>query len=172
MELDAPTLSSLNTSQTRALVLRDHLRWLDPVHLDSFLEGILPVEPPAYNRINSTVYPALSMVTLKDTANRYDLGNIYMANDDVLPHDIYHGFLTNENGRIEIRTEEAMPADDADLATVPIHFFVGRNMSDLFRDKCNAIFARMSMVNGVRQAAYKSVNQPPLQLLEGEVSTD
>jgi hypothetical protein len=171
MEYEAPTLNSLNRSQKRALILRDQLRYIDPGHLDTFLEGVLPNEPPAYKRINGTVYPALRMVTLKECATRFDLGNLYLVKDVVLEDGIYHGFLTLENGRIEIRTEEALPLDDVNLDTVPIHFFVGKNMSKLFEDKCRAIFARLSLINEVRQAAYNSVNQPAQQFEEGEVST-
>ena len=169
--MDAPTLNNLNKPQKRALILRDQLRYLDQRHLDTFIEGIAHDEPPAYKRINGTVYPALVMTTLKDTATRFDLGNVHFENDVVLPNGIYRAFLTFENGRFEIRTEDALPADEANLDSVPIHVFIAKNMVHMFEGKFKAVFARMKQVNEVRQAAFNSVvNKPVEQFQEGEVS--
>lgn len=163
MDKYAPTLNSLNKAQKRALILRDQLRYLDTPHLDQFLEGLSPQEPPAYKRINGTVQPPLVMVTLKDSALRYDVGNVLVTKDIILEPGTYHGFLTFEDGRVDFHTEDAMPEDDNILDTLPIHLFVAKNMYELFSIKCRTIIARLNQVNEIRQAAYASVNKP-LQL--------
>jgi hypothetical protein len=169
MEVHAPTLAKLNKPQKRALILRDQLRYTEAPHLDTFLKGIGREEPPAYKLINGAVYPSLVMVTLKDSAIRFDLGNVHFQTDIILEPGIYHAYLTVENGRFEIRTEEALPEDEANLETVPIIAFIAKNMVPMFEAKFKAIFARMEQVNAIRQAAFDSVNKPVQQFQEGEV---
>lgn len=166
---DAPTLSRLNKPQKRALIMRDQLRFDEQHHLDSFIEGIAYNEPPAYKRINGTIYPALVMVTLKDTATRFDLGNVHFENDVILPNGIYRAYLTFENGRFEIRTEDALPADEDNLDCVPIHVFIAKNMVSMFETKFRAIYTRMKQINEIRQAAFNSVQKPVEQFQAGEV---
>jgi hypothetical protein len=73
---EAPTFYSLNKSQKRALLLRDQLRYTDAHHLDNFIEGVGDPEPPAFKRSNGVIYPPLVMVTLKDSAAQFNLGNV------------------------------------------------------------------------------------------------
>ncbi|KAF2823803.1 hypothetical protein CC86DRAFT_457440 [Ophiobolus disseminans] len=165
---DAPTLNSLNKPQKRALIMRDQLRFDEQHHLDSFIEGLSYNEPPAYKRINGTIYPPLVMATLKDTATRFDLGNVHFESDVILPNGIYRAYLTVENGRFEIRTEDALPEDEDNLDSVPIHVFIAKNMVPMFETKFKAIYARMKQINEVRQAAFHSVQKPVEQFLAGE----
>jgi hypothetical protein len=169
METEAPTFHSLNKPQKRALILRDQLRYLDAVHLDSFIEGVADPEPPAYRRINGTVYPPLVMVTLKDTATRYDLGNVHFENDISGANGIYRAYLTVENGSFELRTEDALPPDEANLASVPIHVFIARTMVSMFETKFQAIWARRNQINELRQVAFNMTGQPADEFQEGEV---
>jgi hypothetical protein len=166
---DAPTLNSLNKPQKRALIMRDQLRFDAQHHLDSFIEGIAYVEPPAYKRINGSIHPKLVMVTLKDTATHFDLGNVHFQNDFILPNGIYRAYLTFENGRFEIRTEDPLPTDEDNLDSVPIHVFIAKNMVPMFERKFRAIYARMKQVNEVRQAAFDSAQKPIEDFRAGEV---
>jgi hypothetical protein len=168
-ETEAPTFHSLNKPQKRALILRDHLRYTDISHLDSFIQGIANPEPPAYKRINGTVYPQLVMVTLKDSATRYDLGNVHFENDVSGASGIYHAYLTAEDGTFELRTEEALPADEANLDSVPIHVFIARTMVSMFEAKFQAIWARKNQINEIRQVAFNTTNQPAEKFQEGKV---
>jgi hypothetical protein len=166
---EAPTFYSLNKPQKRALLLRDQLRYTDAHHLDSFIEGVGDPEPPAYRRSNGAIYPPLVMVTLKDSATRFDLGNVHFENDISRANGIYHAFLTVENGSIELRTEQALPADDANLDSVPIHVFIARTMVSMFEAKFKAIWARRSQINELRQVAFDMTDQPVEEFQEGEV---
>jgi hypothetical protein len=169
IEMDAPTFHSLNKPQKRALILRDQLRYTRASHLDSFIEGIDDPEPPAYRRFNGTVYPPLVMVTLKDTATRYDLGNVHFENDISGANGVYHAYLMVENGSFELRTEEALPSDDTNLASVPIHVFIARTMVSMFETKFQAIWARKNQINELRQVAFNMTSQPADEFREGEV---
>ena len=169
MEFDAPTLNNLNKPQKRALILRDQLRYTDTRHLDTFIEGIGNEEPPTYKRINGTIYPALVMVSLKDTATQFDLGNVHFENDVSLGSGIYRAYLTVEDGRFELRTDDALPADETNLDAVPIHAFIAKNMVPMFEGKFKAIWARMKQINEIRQVAYNMTNKPVEQFQEGEV---
>lgn len=73
---NVPTLSGLNKPQKRALILRDQLRYLEPAHLDIFLNGVTADEPPTYQHFNSATYPPLAQVTIKEEATSFDLGNL------------------------------------------------------------------------------------------------
>jgi hypothetical protein len=169
IEADAPTFHSLNKPQKRALILRDQLRYTSATHLDSFIQGINDPEPPAYRRINGTIYPPLVMVMLKDTATRYDLGNVHFENDVSGANGVHHAYLTVENGAFELRTEEALPWDDANLASVPIHVFIARTMVSMFEAKFQAIWARKNQINELRQVAFNMPSQPADEFQEGKV---
>jgi hypothetical protein len=170
MEIDAPTFNSLNKPQKRALILRDQLRYVDTRHLDSFIEGIASDEPPAYKRVHGTVQPSLVMVTLKDSATRFDLGNVHFDNEkDAKNNGIYRAYLTVEDGCFELRTEDALPADEENLDSVPIHVFIARTMVPMFENKFKAIFARKEQINAIRQVAFNRTNQQAPQFQEGEV---
>jgi hypothetical protein len=169
MEIDAPTFHSLNKPQKRALILRDQLRYTDTRHLDSFIEGIADDEPPTYKRINGTIHPALSMVTLKSTAIRFDLGNVHFDNDTSVRSGVYRAYLTVEDGCFELRTEDALPADETNLSSVAIHSFIAKTMVPMFEAKFKAIWARKNNINEIRQTAYNMTNQPTARFHEGEV---
>lgn len=167
----APTFHGLNKVQKRTLVLRDQLRWLDPRHLDTFMEGLSEYEPPAYKRINGKVVPPLVMITLKEHATRFDIGNVeFVPQDRPITPGIYHAFFTVENGAFEMRREEGMPQHDAVLESLPIHSFIAKDMRPLFEIKFNAIWARMKQINEMRQVAYNMVeNEPVGEFVQGEV---
>jgi hypothetical protein len=163
---DVPTLSSLNKPQKRALILRDQLRYLEPAHLDTYLEGVTADEPPTYNKFNGTVYPALAQVTIKDDATRFDLGNVQFPEEGGVT---YRAYLTVEDGRFEMRTVDPLPRDEAELASVSIHRFVAENMFPLFKVKYKAIHARMEKINEARRVAYNMLGHPPAKFEDGEV---
>lgn len=170
MEIDAPTFNSLNKPQRRALILRDELRYLDARHLDTFIEGLTNPEPPTYKRINGTVYPALTMVTLKDVATRFDLGNVHFDNDASLGTGVFRAYLTVEDGRFELRTDDPLPQDDANMSCVPIHVFIAKGMVQMFETKFKAIWARKNQINEIRQVAFNMCSQQPVdEFQEGEV---
>lgn len=167
----APTFQRLNESQKRALILRDELRWVDRHHLDSHIEGIGPIEPPPYKRINGTIQPPLVMVTLKDIATRFHLGNVYFDKNGNMGKGFFRAYLTFENGAFELRTEEAVPLGDASYFPVPIHSFVAGNMVSLFEAKYRAILARKNQINEMRQVAFNMASQQPVEeeFRQGEV---
>jgi hypothetical protein len=168
MEIEAPTFNALNKPQKRALILRDHLRFVEPHHLDSFIEGIINHEPPTYKKISGTIQPPLTFVTLKAEATRFNLGNVLFPEEN---NTVYRAQLTVEDGRIEMRTEEALPKDDANLESVVIHSFIARTMVPMFKDKFQAIFSRMNRINEARRTAHKMAEQAPAPapFYEGQV---
>ncbi|KAJ4989396.1 hypothetical protein SVAN01_05121 [Stagonosporopsis vannaccii] len=162
---DVPTLACLNKPQKRALILRDQLRSLEPAHLDTFLDGISTDEPPTYKGINGAVYPAFAQVTIKEEATRFDLGNVQFPEEGGAT---YRAYLTVEDERFEMRTEDALPRDDADLGSIAIHRFVAENMFPLFKTKYKAIHARMEKINEARRVAYNMLDHPPAKFEDGE----
>lgn len=163
---DVPTLSNLNKPQKRALILRDQLRYLEPAHLDSYLNGVAADEPPTYKHINGAVYPPLAQVTIKDDATRFDLGNVQFPEEGGAT---FRAYLTVEDGRFEMRTEDALPKDDAELLSASIHRFVAENMFPLYKAKYKAIHARMEKINEARRVAYNMLDHPPAKFEDGEV---
>ena len=166
LDLEAPTFTSLNKPQKRALILRDQLRYVDPAHLNSFIEGITDDEPPTYTKINGVIKPELAFVTLKVEATRFDLGNV------ILPEErnaIYRVHFVVDDGQIEMRAGEPMPLDDNVFDSVPIHGFIARQTVNMFKDKYHAIFTRMNKINEARRAAYNMPNLPPVMFHDGEV---
>ncbi|KAF2128406.1 hypothetical protein P153DRAFT_397482, partial [Dothidotthia symphoricarpi CBS 119687] len=163
--MEMTTLTHLNKPQKRALILRDQLRFVDPHHLDSFLDGISNPEPPNYVKIYNKIQPALVEVTLKESATRYDLGNVVFPDEG---NAIYRAHLTVENDRFEMRTEDPLPKDEADLDSVPIHCFIAKSIIPLFKGKVEAIFARRNRINEARRVAYNMPSVPAAQFQEGE----
>lgn len=159
--------NQLNKAQKRALILRDQLRYLDPHHLDTFIEGIADEEPPTYTKINGVVRPKLTFVTIKESGTRFDLGNVLLPEQGNAVHRVY---LIVENGQIQMRAEEQLPLDDDVLDSVPIHSFIAKNTVALFKQKFQAIYTKMNKINEARRAAYAMPIQPPPMLPEGEVS--
>ena len=92
---NVPTLSGLNKPQKRALILRDQLRYLEPAHLDTFLNGVTVDEPPTYQHFNGATYPPLAQVTIKEEATSFDLGNVQSVDGD---GKTYRAYLTVEDG--------------------------------------------------------------------------
>ena len=163
---DVPTLACLNKPQKRALILRDQLRYLDPAHLDTFLDGLTTDEPPTYKDINGVVHPPLTQVSIKEEATQFDLGNVQFPEEG---GQTYRAYLTVEDGRFEMRTKDALPLDDADLASVSMHRFVAENMFPLFKAKFQAIHARMEKINEARRVAFNMLDHPPARFEDGEV---
>jgi hypothetical protein len=163
---DAPMLAHLNKPQKRALILRDQLRYLEPAHLDTFLDGISADEPPTYKNINGAIHPPFAQVIIKDGATRFDLGNVLFPEEGQMT---YRAYLTVEDDRFEMRTENALPEDDAELSSIAIHRFVAENMFPLFKTKYKAIHARMEKINEARRVAYNMLNHPPARFIDGEV---
>lgn len=166
MNIAAPTFNALNKPQKRALILRDQLRFIDPQHLNGFLEGVSKDEPPTYKKVDGVIQPELTLVTLKAEATHFDLGNVLLAEEK---NAIYRVHLVVENGHIDMRAEDPLPQDDDVLDSVPIHGFIAKGMVPLFRDKFHAIYSRINKINGARQAAYKMANQAPTLVHDGEV---
>lgn len=167
MEIEAPTFISLNKPQKRALILRDQLRFHDPHHLDLFLEGISNDEPPTYTKVNGIIKPELALVTLKEEATHFDLGNVQLPEEH---NSIYRVYLVVENGQIQMQTEDPLPQDENVLDSQPIHGFIARTMVPMFKEKFQAIFTRMNKINEARRAAYNMPNQAPV-LFHGEVGS-
>jgi hypothetical protein len=167
---DAPTFSGLNKPQRRALILREELRYQDNRHLDTFIEGISAEEPPTYTRQNGTVYPPLTEVKLKDTATRFDFGNVHFDTDVVLGTGVFHTWLVVEGGRFELRTDEPLPPDDQVIESVPIYAFIAKQMAPLFEQKFRAIWARKNQINEIRQVAFNLADSQPVDEFQaGEV---
>ncbi|KAF1362086.1 hypothetical protein EJ07DRAFT_175300 [Lizonia empirigonia] len=162
---DVPMLAFLNKPQKRALTLRDRLRYLEPAHLDTFLDGVTADEPPTYRNINGTVTPPLTQITIKEDATRFDLGNVQFPEEGGKTYRVH---LTVEDGRFEMRTEDALSKEDAELESVAIHRFVAENMFPLFKAKYKAIHARMEKMNEARRVAYNMHDHPPAKFEEGE----
>lgn len=169
MEIEAPTFNSLNKPQKRALILRDQLRYTDARHLDSFIEGLTDDEPPTYRTVDGKMQPPLDLVTLKNSASRFDLGNVLFPEEN---NAIYRVYLTVEDGRFEMHTEEGLPQDDANLQSVPIHGFIAKTMVPMFKDKFQAILARQNKINEARRVAFNTPVQPLTHFHEGQVSHD
>jgi hypothetical protein len=163
---DVPTFHSLNKPQKRALILRDQLRYLEPTHLDTFLGGVTADEPPTYKNVNGVVHPPFAQVTIKEDATRFDLGNVQFSEEG---GGTFRVFLTMEDERFEMRTEDPLLEDDAELGLVGIHRFVAENMFPLFKAKYKAIHARMEKINEARRVAYNMLDHPPAKFKEGEV---
>ena len=166
MALETPTFCALNKPQKRALILRDQLRYREPRHLDSFIGGLTDDEPPTYKRVNGVVHPPLAFVSLKETATCFDLGNVLFPDEGNAVHRVY---LTVEHGRFEMRTAEALPEDEADLNSIPIHGFIAGSMVPMFKDKFQAVFARLTKINEARRAAFNLGGQEMAKFSEGEV---
>jgi hypothetical protein len=166
MNITAPTFNALNKSQKRALILRDQLRFVDPQHLNGFLEGVSNDEPPTYIKNNGVIKPELTLVTLKEEATRFDLGNVLLPE---VNNAIYRVYLVVEDGQIQMRAEDPLPQNEDVLDSLPIHGFIARGIVPLFRDKFQAIFSRMNKINEARRTAYNMANQTPASFQEGEV---
>ncbi|KAF2847328.1 hypothetical protein T440DRAFT_212839 [Plenodomus tracheiphilus IPT5] len=165
MEIEAPTFNSLNKPQKRALILRDKLRWYDPQHLDSFIEGLANPEPPHYKKINGITKPDLILVKLKDSASHFDLGNVIFPDED---KGILHAYLALEDGKVEMHTEEALSQSDQNINHIAIHGFIASTMVPMFKDKIGLIMARINKFNDVRRAAYNSPTAVPVHIGSGE----
>ncbi|KNG45107.1 hypothetical protein TW65_98124 [Stemphylium lycopersici] len=165
MDIAAPTFNSLNKPQKRALILRDQLRYVDPKHLNEFLEGVINDEPPTYTKINGVIKPELTFVTLKEKATRFDLGNVLLPENN---NAIQRVYLVVDNGEIQMRAEDPLPQDENVPDSLPIHGFIARGTVPLFREKFQAIYTRMNSINEARRAAYKMPNQAPVLFHEGE----
>jgi len=148
-------LSHLNKAQKRTIILRDELRFLDPRHLDTFIEGIGNPEPPPYKKdYHGNIYPPLVAVKIKPTAMQVDLGNVAFPN-----RNIRRVYLTYEAGNFEMRDTEPMPQEDDNLYSVPIFNTMAKHILPLFKAKFAAIQQRQRTLNDTRRFAFDSVLQ-------------
>jgi hypothetical protein len=166
MNIQAPTFNALSKSQKRALILRDELRYTDPRHLDTFIDGVTDDEPPTYRLVGGRVQPDLALVTLNEKAKRFDLGNVLFPEENNVVHRV---FLTVENGSFEWRPAPGLPIDEADLNSLPIHTFIARGMIPLFQSKYEAIADRQKKINSARGVAHNMPHQPKARYYTGEV---
>jgi hypothetical protein len=161
-----PTLAALSASQKRALILRDHLRYLAPHHLDSFLAGISSPEPPPYRVVKGAVHPPLANVTLQPQAMRFELGNVSFAGGVVM-----RAALVCVDGRVEMRTEEdGVKLEEDGDGGVPIHVFLAEKMAGLFWDKVEKVRERCAEVNRVRREGWEKARRVQREVREGRVS--
>ena len=158
---EIPTLTSLSASQKRALVLRDHLHYLAPHHLDSFLAGLYAPEPPPYRVVNGAVSPPLSSVSVRPDALRFDLGNVSCPGKRG-KEVVLRAALVYAGGRVEMRTEGEGRGEDGG---VPIHVFLAEKMAGLFWEKVEKVRERCLEVNRVRREAWERARR-----VEKEVS--
>lgn len=158
-------ISHLNRAQKRALILRDQLKYRDQRHLDTFLIGVVHPEPPVYQRVNGKVHPPLTEVSLKEGATKFDLGNVKFDEGKT----IFRVHLTIEGGHCEMRESEALPLDEDNLDSIPIHQFIAKNMIPLFMVKYEAIHMRKRNINEARHFAYNALNLPKIRFSEGKV---
>ncbi|KAL6703129.1 hypothetical protein ACN47E_010191 [Coniothyrium glycines] len=165
MDIEAPTFNSLNKPQRRALILRDHLRFTAPHHLDSLIDGITDYEPPSYIKKSGGIQPPLRLVTIKAEGARFDLGNVLFPEENDTVHRAY---LLMENGRVEMHTAEALPQDEANLDSVAIHGFIAKTMVPMFKEKYQAVLARVNRINEARRAAHKLAAQVPRHFEDGK----
>ncbi|KAI4678084.1 uncharacterized protein J4E88_006603 [Alternaria novae-zelandiae] len=164
----APTFSALNKPQKRALILRDQLRYVDPTHLNTFIEGLSNDEPPTYTRVNGVVKPDLVFVTLKEEATRFDLGNVILPEEKNAIHRIY---LVVEDNQVQMHVEDPLPLEEDELDSHPIHGFIARGMLPLFKEKYQILYMRVNKINGARRAAYNMPYQAPVLFDDGESLT-
>lgn len=160
-----PQVAHLNRAQKRALILRDQLKFLDPAHLDTYLDGLDDPEPPAYRLVNGQVQPPLTEITLKEGKDKLDLGNVRFRRNK----QIRRVHLIIENGVCEMRESEAHPEDDANLESVAIECWIAENIIPLFRAKYEAIDMRKHSLNETRCFAYQAANQPRIRTSDGKV---
>jgi hypothetical protein len=159
-----PTLTALSASQKRALILRDHLRYLAPHHLDSFLAGISSPEPPAYRVVKGAVYPPLAHVTLQPQAMRFELGNVSFPGDVVL-----RAALVCVDERVEMHTEEdGVKLEEDGDGGVPIHVFLAEKMAGLFWDKVEKVRERCAEVNRARKEMWDKAKRAQREVSDGE----
>ncbi|KAI4618720.1 hypothetical protein J4E80_005323 [Alternaria sp. BMP 0032] len=164
----APTFSALNKPQKRALILRDQLRYVDPTHLNTFIEGLSNDEPPTYTSVNGVVKPDLVFVTLKEEATRFDLGNVILPEEKNAIHRIY---LMVEDNQVQMHVEDPLPLEEDELDSHPIHGFIARGMVPLFKEKYQILYIRVNKINEARRAAYNMPSQAPLLFDDGESLT-
>jgi hypothetical protein len=144
-----PSLAGLSASQKRALVLRDHLHYVAPHHLDSFLTLGTP-EPPAYRVVDGAVHPPLTDVGIRPGALRFELGNVSFPGKRT---QVLRAALVYVGARVEMQTEEGDGGD------VPIHVFFAEKMAGLFWEKIERVKGRCAEVNRARREAWERAKQ-------------
>ncbi|KAF1957526.1 hypothetical protein CC80DRAFT_592776 [Byssothecium circinans] len=150
--VDVPSYAHLNRAQKRIFIIRDELKFLDPLHLDTFLSGISEPEPPNFRLTNASVQPPLTDITLKESATQVDLGNVRFR--EAAKSIVRRVHLYIEDGRCEMRESEALPEEEANLDSVPIDVYLIKSTVTLFQAKFEAVDKRCRQLNEVRKAAY------------------
>jgi hypothetical protein len=165
--LQLPSYTHLNRAQKRIFIIRDLLKFLDPLHLDTLLEGVADPEPPNYRIINGKVSPPLTEITLKEAATQIDLGNVRFREGTRSVIRRVHLFV--EDGNCEMRESEALPEKDDDLDSVPIDVYLIKSTVALFQTKHEAIVSRARQLNEVRKCSFASVQKTNTRVGEGKV---
>jgi hypothetical protein len=155
----------LNSHQVRAQTIKEELKNVDPDHLQTFLAGISDPEPPDYRLINGKVVPELTQVKLKEDANRFQVGNVYLADRGIVGvrFDV-------EDGEIQAYELDPIPKDDENPLSAPIPDFVMMDLLPLWKAKYEQMERRMRSINDVRAYAHSVCNQPEPSFTYGKVS--
>jgi hypothetical protein len=159
--------SYLNAAQNRAQTIKEELKRRDIDHLHSFIDGISDPEPPNYRKINGIVQPPLTMVTLKEGASNYHVGNVRFGEED---NDIQDVTLGVNTGEVEIHLNDALPEDSRNPLSVPVLDAVIVDLVPLWAEKYKAIKERVMQINDVRTFTHNCPNQPQPRLTYGKVS--
>jgi hypothetical protein len=158
--------SHLNSAQLRVQSIKEDLKNHDVLHLETFIDGIGDPEPPDYRKINGKIQPSLAQVTLKESAMKYDMGNVFFSDESVTERIL----LTMEKGEVEAYNEDAYPKDPNNPLSSPILDAIFMSLTPLWKAKYEAIVRRMDSINQVRVFAHNAPHQPEKKFSYGKVS--
>lgn len=159
-------ITHLNRPQKRAQAIKEELTYLDPSHLDTFIEGVAEIEPPRYRRVGAKIVPDLVLVTLKKGANIYNLGNVY-DNDT---HEIKNVDIRMDNGiNANLDRSDRLPKDDGNFLSTPILHFVAQTFVPLWKAKFQTIKQHQLDINSKRSYAHNLLNQKVRFTVDGQV---
>ncbi|KAF2273856.1 uncharacterized protein EI97DRAFT_480032 [Westerdykella ornata] len=157
--------SHLNTAQSRVHAMKADLQNFDTDHLQSFLDGISDPEPPDYRKVNGKVVPSLQKVTLKESANKYHIGNVLFTVE--LPNEVQDVSLLVQKGEVDVFMDDPIPKDPNNPLSYPILDSIFMDLIPLWGAKYKAIKQRMVQINDVRAYAHNAPNQPEPRLSYG-----
>jgi hypothetical protein len=160
-------LSHLNSAQNRVQSMKDDLKNLEQARLDTFLQGISNPEPPHYQQVNNKTEPKLDKVVLKDHANCYHIGNVFMSEDNT----VQWISLIVEHNEVEAYTSNEVPKDPMNPLTIPIPDSVVLDLIPLFSAKFAAIKERCDKINDTRAFARATLHLQGRQHVYGKVSS-
>ncbi|KAF2639021.1 hypothetical protein P280DRAFT_508714 [Massarina eburnea CBS 473.64] len=163
LAVDSPSYAHLNPSQKRMFIIRDMLKFLDPEHLDTYLDNLIDSEPPRYRIVNGAVNPPLVEITLKSNASEIDLGNVYF-HEPSSGNVVRRVHLFIEDGRCEMKERAAIPEDDDNLYSAPVDVYLIKNTVNMFLDKYKAIVNRCRVLNDLRKCAFGIAKKSKAQI--------